>query len=209
MLDASLNLGYNVDLWDDGMLATRGKVEGGKLVFGDVKYPVVILNGPQNMPLGTPRSSKNSPRAAAFWSGAPPPSVTCMFRVTRPPRPTSRKSWAIFGRLFGPGGPGIVAPTEADFAELVEPKLCARLCGYAGQHLDLLAVHRHGDGGEIYLLPTPAPRTSGPRDLPPDRHAGAMESAQRQDPPAGRGGQDGQFDRNWWPWISTPTARQW
>ena len=53
VLDAVLDSGYNVNLMDDGMLEMKGKVEGGRLAFGNVKYPVVLLNGPQNMPLAT------------------------------------------------------------------------------------------------------------------------------------------------------------
>ena len=59
MLNTVLNAGYNLDLWDDGMLAMKGNAQGGKLVFGDVKYPIVVLNGPQNMPLVTANKARS------------------------------------------------------------------------------------------------------------------------------------------------------
>jgi len=38
-----LEAGYNLDFFDDGLLERRGRVDGGTLAFGDVRYKVVVL----------------------------------------------------------------------------------------------------------------------------------------------------------------------
>ena len=58
VLAALVDAGYNIDGWDDGMLRMKGKVEGGALVFGDVRYKVVVLGNAEFMPLATARALK-------------------------------------------------------------------------------------------------------------------------------------------------------
>ncbi len=50
-----LESGYNLDFFDDGLLDMRGKVEGGALAFGDLKYKVVVLSGVERIPPSTMR----------------------------------------------------------------------------------------------------------------------------------------------------------
>ena len=50
-----LESGYNLDFFDDGLLDMRGKVEGGALAFGDLKYKVVVLAGVERIPPSTMR----------------------------------------------------------------------------------------------------------------------------------------------------------
>src|SRR6202044_2888648 len=48
-----LDAGYGLDFFDDGLLAARGKVEGGALVFGELRYRVVVLAGVERLPPAT------------------------------------------------------------------------------------------------------------------------------------------------------------
>jgi hypothetical protein len=151
VLDGVLAAGYNLDLWDDGMLAQRGKVEGGKLVFGEVQYPVVVLNGPVNMPLATARKLEEFARGGGILV-----SVGARVSPTRVPGykttgAQQQELQAIMGRVFGAGGPGIVAPTPEQFAALVGRKLVPDAV-MSPANAAMGVVHRHADGGEAYFV---------------------------------------------------------
>ena len=149
-LDAILNAGYNPDLMDDGLLASRGKVEGGKLVFGDVEYPVVVLNGTQNMPLATLCTLEAFAKGGGtlVWTSVQPPSVHVPgYKATAADQ---QEAAAICGRLFGSGGPGILATTTQQFGESVGrrlvPDFLATASGGTSPLPEIGAIHRHAEG---------------------------------------------------------------
>lgn len=157
VLDAVLDSGYNLDLMDDGMLEMKGKVEGGKLVFGDVKYPVVLLNDPQNMPLSTARKLEVFAKGGGqlFW-------VSTRERTLHVPGYKATDAdqaelTAIFGRLFGPGGPGKVTTTPQAFSQALGPILPSDFVA-APANQQIGAVHRHADGGELYFVANTSPQ---------------------------------------------------
>ena len=63
ILDQVMDAGYNLDGWDDGMLAMKGKVEGGTLAFGGMKYKAVVLPAITHMPLETARKLEEFAKA--------------------------------------------------------------------------------------------------------------------------------------------------
>jgi hypothetical protein len=151
VLDAVLNAGYNLDLWDDGMLAMKGKAEGGKLVFGDVKYRVVVLNGPANMPLATARKLEEFTKGGGILvsvGSRTQPTHVPGYKTTAADQ---QELTAIFGRLFGAGGTGLVAQNPGQLAQVVGAKLPPDFV-VAPANTAIGAVHRHGDGGEIYFV---------------------------------------------------------
>jgi hypothetical protein len=144
-------LGYNLDLWDDGMLARKGKAVGGKLVFGDVKYPIVVLNNPQNMPLATARALEDFAKGGGILV-----SIGARTSPTHVPGyqtsdADQNELQAIMGQLFGSGGPGIVAKDEKQFADLVGRKLAPDV-QFDPANTALSIVHRHADGGEVCFV---------------------------------------------------------
>src|SRR5215469_12842085 len=50
---AILDAGYNLDFFDDQLLAMRGKVAGDTLNFGGMHYRAVVLPGVERIPLAT------------------------------------------------------------------------------------------------------------------------------------------------------------
>jgi hypothetical protein len=162
LLDAILSAGYNLDLWDDGMLAMKGRVKSGSLVFGDVKYRIVTLNGTKNMPLATARRMEEFAKGGGIlvWvgSGGQSPHVPG-YGATEAEQ---QELAAIFGRLFGAGGPGIVAPTVEQFAALVGVKVPADFV-VTPVNPAIGAVHRHADGGEIYFVANTSARKQSVR----------------------------------------------
>ncbi len=151
VLDSALNLGYNLDLFDDGMLALKGKADAGKLVFGEVKYPIVVLNGPQNMPLATARQLEAFAKGGGILVWGSNRDRILHVPGYKATAADQTELAAIFGRLFGIGGPGIVAPTEAQFAQLVGAKLAPDFI-VAPANPAIGAVHRRADGGELYFV---------------------------------------------------------
>jgi hypothetical protein len=149
MLNTVLSAGFNLDLWDDGMLALKGKVEGGKLVFGNVKYPIVVINGAQNMPLETAKKLEEFAKGGGILAliGNPPAHVPG-FKAT----PADQQELqAIMARLFtAPGAAGIVT-TEADFWQVIGKKLAPDTVFEPASNA-LGAVHRHTDDAELYFV---------------------------------------------------------
>ena len=58
--------GYDLDFFDDQMLAMHGKVSGGTLAFGDVHYRVVVLPNVERMPVATMRNLEKFARAGGI-----------------------------------------------------------------------------------------------------------------------------------------------
>jgi hypothetical protein len=146
VLDALLDAGYNLDLWDDGMLALKGKVEDGKLVFGDVKYRVVALMNPVNMPLATARKLQEFVKGGGILVplGSRTPTHVPGYKTTEADQQELAK---IFDQLSRDAG---AAPAPDQFAKLVvrfPPDFVVTPVNRA-----IGAVHRHSDGGEIYFV---------------------------------------------------------
>jgi hypothetical protein len=151
-LDWAIDAGYNIDLWDDGMLAKRGSADGGKLIFGDVKYPIVVINDARNMPLATARKLEEFAKGGGILVSVgenPVPTHVPGFKTTDADQ---KELHDIMERLFtAPGAPGIIANTQPKFAELLGKKLAPdALVEPATTTVGV--VHRHGDGGEIYFV---------------------------------------------------------
>ncbi len=155
-LGTILDAGYDADLIDDGMLQSRGKATAGKLVFGDAPYPIVVLNGPQNMPLETLRTLEAFPKSGGtlVWTSPRPPSVHVPgYKATDADQ---QEAAAILAHLFGEGGPGIIAATPDQFSDRVRQRLAPDFLATATSSTtpleQIAAIHRHADGAEIYFL---------------------------------------------------------
>jgi hypothetical protein len=154
-----LDAGYNFDGIDDGMLAMKGKVDGGTLAFGDVKYKVVMLPAIEHMPLETAKALEQFARGGGLVVALRTlPSKVPGYKSTPA---DDQELQGIMQRLFrGEGAPGLLIEAEGtlDALEAKLPpdvKLNAPLPGIGH-------VHRHTDAGELYFV---ANTTSAPQAI--------------------------------------------
>jgi hypothetical protein len=132
------------------MFAMKGKVEGGALAFGDVKYKAVLLPAIEHMPLATARAleqfAKNGGHLVAMRTV---PSKVPGYRVTQAEQ---EELTAIMSRLFrDAGAPGTLIEAEGTFADAMGAKFPPDL------RLETPVpgvghVHRHTDAGELYFV---------------------------------------------------------
>jgi len=151
-LDSILDSGYDLDLWDDGMLAMHGTAQDGKLVFGDLKYPIVVINGPRNMPLATARQLEKFADGGGILVSVGTPTVPVRVPGLNATDADQKELQDIMAHLFtAPGAPGLVVTSAAQFAQIVGKKLApdARLDPAS---TTIGVIHRHADGGEIYFV---------------------------------------------------------
>ncbi len=149
LIPAILDSGYDFDFTDDGVLALRGKVEGGTLAFGDSKYKVVVLPGLVRMPLATLQKFEDfANHGGILIATGALPSQAPGFLATDA---DNQAIQAISQRLFsGPNAKGIVT-TPAQLGAALIAKLRPDVA-YSKTHSELGFVHRHLDGGEVYFL---------------------------------------------------------
>jgi hypothetical protein len=147
---AILDAGHNFDGFDDQLLALRGKVDGGNLAFGDVRYPAVVLAGVERMPLATLHALDAFARAGGILIATRRlPSIVPGFTATEADQGELRR---IVHRLFvEPDAPGIFLPDEDGFAAALNRRLPPD-AGFASAAPDVGIVHRHTADAEIYFL---------------------------------------------------------
>ena len=149
LIPVILDSGYNFDFTDDGVLALRGKVDGGTLAFGDSKYKVVILPGLTRVPLATLQKFEEfANNGGILIATGSLPSQSPGYLATDA---DNQAIQAISQRLFsGPAAKGIVT-TPAQLGVILQAKLRPDVV-YSRAHSELGFVHRHLDGGEVYFL---------------------------------------------------------
>ncbi|MGA2799319.1 MAG: glycosyl hydrolase, partial [Thermoguttaceae bacterium] len=145
-----LESGYNLDFFDDGLLDMRGKVEGGALTFGDLKYKVVVLPGVERIPPLTIRKLEEFAKGGGILIATRRiPSLAPGFKATDEDQKTVRETAE---RLFkDPGAPGIFLESDTGLGEALAKRL----------HPDVKVepeapkfgfVHRSTGSGEIYFV---------------------------------------------------------
>jgi hypothetical protein len=175
-----LDAGYNVDFFDDGLLDLRGKLDGGALSFGDVKYKVILLAGTQRIPVSTmhmlEQFAKNGGTVIATRSI---PSLAPGYKATDQENQEVRD---IAKRLFSdPNALGIFVKTDAEFAAALGKKLAPDVA-LAPAAPEVAAVHRHTDGGEVYFV---ANTSNQPKNLKATFRVEGM-NAEQWDPMTGK-----------------------
>lgn len=145
-----LDAGYNLDFFDDQMLERFGKIDGGKLAFGDVRYPVVILASVQRIPVATLRKLEAMARAGGIVIATRrKPDQAPGHLATQADTDEIR---AISHRLFdGPEAPGIFLENETALAKALFPRLAPDVATDPPAP-QIGIVHRHTDDAEIYFL---------------------------------------------------------
>jgi hypothetical protein len=150
MVAELLGAGYNLDGWDDGMLALKGKVEGGALAFGEQKYKVVVLDGVTHMPLATAQKLEEFVKGGGILIAVESaPSKVPGYKATEADQEALK---GIMQRLFkDAGAKGILVNSEREVGPALAKKLAPDVAVEPANPA-IGAVHRHTDGGEVYFV---------------------------------------------------------
>ena len=146
-----LEAGYNLDFFDDGMLARAGRVEQGALVLGENRYRIVVLPGVETIPLATLRTLEEFARRGGTLAATRRlPATAPGFRATEAEHQEVRETCR---RLFeGASAPGRFVPDEnrqlaAALAERWPPDVALSPAA-----AEVGFVHRSTPYAEIYFV---------------------------------------------------------
>jgi hypothetical protein len=145
-----LDAGFNFDFFDDGMLDLRGRVEGGALAFGDVRYKVIVLAGVERIPAATMKKLEEFARGGGTVIATRRiPALAPGLKATEEEQKTVRD---IAERLFsGPNALGIYIQNEEQLAEALAKRLRADVV-FSPSAPEIGAVHRRTGSSEVYFL---------------------------------------------------------
>jgi hypothetical protein len=160
-----IEAGYNLDFFDDPLLAGHGRVTAGDLslgrgkdakvgpatlAFGAARYRVVVLAGVERMPLATLQTLERFARAGGIVVATRRlPARAPGFQASDADHEAVR---SLAERLFqAPGAPGFFVPSE----DALGATLAARLrpdVAFAPAAPEVGFVHRKSDAGDIYFV---------------------------------------------------------
>ncbi len=145
-----LEAGYNLDFFDDGLLEMRGKVEGGALTFGDLKFKVVVLAGVERIPPSTMRKLEEFAKGGGILIATRSmPSIAPGFMATDDDQKTVKD---IAQRLFkAPDAPGIFLEADSGLGKALARRLPPDV-KFEPAAPEIGFVHRKTDSEEIYFL---------------------------------------------------------
>ncbi|MGD0516403.1 MAG: glycosyl hydrolase [Thermoguttaceae bacterium] len=145
-----LESGHNLDFFDDGLLDLRGKVDGGTLAFGDLKFKAVVLAGVERIPPSTMRKLEEFAASGGILIATRSiPSLAPGFKATEEDQKTVRE---IAQRLFkDQNAPGIFLESDTGIGEVLAKRLQPDV-KFEPAAPEIGFVHRTTDSGEIYFL---------------------------------------------------------
>ena len=183
---AITDAGYNLDFFDDQLLAMRGKVDGNTLAFGDVHYRAVVLPNVERIPVATMQTLAKFAHAGGIVVATRRlPDLAPGYLATEADTQTVRD---IAQRLFkAPNAPGIFIQDDSQFGAALAKKLPPDVA-VSPAATEIGVVHRHTDDGEIYFV---ANTSNEPKNVDAafrvDGNAsGNLESHERQRQPRDR-----------------------
>jgi hypothetical protein len=142
--------GYDLDFFDDQLLAMRGKVAGGTLAFGDVHYRAVVLPGVERIPLATMRKLEQFARGGGIVIATRRLPDLAPGYLT--PEADSQAVRDIVQRLFkAADAPGIFIEDENQLGAALAKRLPPDVA-LSPSEPEIGAVHRHTAAGEIYFV---------------------------------------------------------
>ena len=147
---AITDAGYNLDFFDDQLLAMRGKVDGNTLAFGDVHYRAVVLPGVERVPVATMQTLEKFAQAGGIIIATRRlPDLAPGYLATEADTKTVRD---IAQRLFkDANAPGIFIQDESQLGAALAKKLTPDVA-VSPAAPEIGVVHRHTDDGEIYFV---------------------------------------------------------
>jgi hypothetical protein len=150
LVRAITDAGYNLDFFDDQLLAMRGKVAGDALAFGDVRYHVVVLPAVERIPAATMEALEQfAHNGGIVVATRRLPDRAPGYLATETDTQAVR---AIAQRLFqGDKAPGIFLADETQLGAELAKRLAPDM-GLAPAAPEIGVVHRHTAGGEVYFV---------------------------------------------------------
>ena len=147
---AILDAGYNLDFFDDGLLAMRGKVAGNTLEFGGIQYRAVVLPGVERIPLATMKTLEEfAQHGGIVIASQRLPDLAPGYKT---PDADTQGVRDIVQRLFkDPNAPGILVNDDSQIGAALAKRLQPDVA-FSSAADKIGAVHRHIDGGEIYFI---------------------------------------------------------
>jgi hypothetical protein len=145
-----LESGYNLDFFDDGLLEMRGKVEGGTLAFGDVKFKTVVLAGVDRIPPSTMRKLEEFVKGGGILIATRSvPSIAPGFTATEDDQKTVKE---IAQRLFkDQDARGIFLESDSELGKALSQRLAPDV-KFDPPAPEFGFVHRKTDIGEMYFI---------------------------------------------------------
>ena len=150
LVRAITDSGYNLDFFDDQLLAMRGKVAGNTLAFGDVHYPAVVLPNVERIPLATMQKLEKFARAGGIVIAIKRlPDLAPGYKTRDADTKAVRD---IVQRLFKDAtAPGIFIEDENQLGAALAKRLPPDVA-MSPAAPEIGAVHRHTAAGEIYFI---------------------------------------------------------
>jgi hypothetical protein len=147
---AITDAGYNLDFFDDQLLALRGAISGNTLAFGDAHYRVVVLPGVERIPPATMQKLEQFARAGGILIATRRlPDLAPGYLATDADTQTVRD---IVQRLFkDANAPGIFVTDENQLGAALAQRLAPDLA-VTPPDPEIGVVHRHTDAGDIYFV---------------------------------------------------------
>jgi hypothetical protein len=147
---AITDAGYDLDFFDDQLLAMRGKVAGDTLAFGDVHYRVVVLPGVERIPLATMKKLEKFARAGGIVIATRRlPDLAPGYKT---PEADTKAVRDIVQRLFkDTNAPGIFVEDDSQIGAALVKRLPPDVAISSGA-AEIGEVHRHTADGEIYFI---------------------------------------------------------
>jgi hypothetical protein len=147
---AILDAGYNLDFFDDGLLAARGKVAGDTLNFGNVHYRAVVLPGVERIPLATMKMLEEfALHGGIVIASQRLPDLAPGYKT---PAADTQAVRDIIQRLFkDPNAPGIFVNDDGQIGSALAKRLQPDVA-FSSAADEIGAVHRHAEDGEIYFI---------------------------------------------------------
>jgi len=145
-----LDAGYGLDFFDDGLLAARGRVEGGALAFGELRYRTVVLAGVERLPPATMATLEAFVRnGGTLIATRSVPSKAPGYRAT-PADQQAVTDWA--SRLFsGQRSPALYVHDEKDLPAALASRLPPDVV-LDPPNPSVGFVHRRMKEGDLYFL---------------------------------------------------------
>jgi hypothetical protein len=144
-----LAAGFNADGFDDGMLAMKGKVDGGTLAFTNTSYHIVVLPAITHMPLETARQLEAFTKGGGTLIALRAPTVVPGLKA---PQADQQDLAAIMQRIFsGPDAKGLLIDSDAQLSDALKKSRHPDV-EFSPATDSVGFVHRHTQAGELYFI---------------------------------------------------------
>lgn len=150
VIPAIIEAGFNLDFVDDGVLLSRGTVQGGQLAIGKNRYRAIILPGIERIPPDTMKAIESFARQGVHVIATRRvPALAPGYLATAADHAAIA---AAAARLFGPAAPaGAFVAREADVGGALAARFAPDMAASAGASA-LGFVHRRTEEADIYFV---------------------------------------------------------